>query len=87
MSLSNGGTVENPTSVYHKISHLPIAATRGFFLNSTASPLATGSFGTPSKINFDPFVPVSTDTSFSTRRSSLWVYTVIGLVCAMFELR
>jgi hypothetical protein len=49
----------NPTSIYNETSSLPTAATQGSFFNYTASTSATGSFRTPSQVDFTPFTSSS----------------------------
>jgi hypothetical protein len=70
-----------PTSVHNRTLWLSTAATRGSpFTNSTASASATGSFRTPSQIEFAPFFSGS---ALASQIDMLSVWSVAGLSCAM----
>jgi hypothetical protein len=62
---------------------LPTASTQRLFTNSTASPLATGSFRTPSQINLASLLDSSTGAG---RVDMLSAWSVFGVSCVMAAL-
>jgi hypothetical protein len=69
------------TSTHNGTLRLPIAPSDGIFTNSTSSRSATGSFQTPSQVEFAPFF---SDSALAAQIDMLFMWSVAGLTCAIF---
>jgi hypothetical protein len=72
--------VGSSASIQNRTSWLPTAASQGIFTNSTSYPSTTGSFRTPSQVEFAPFFIGS---SLAAQIDMLFLWSVAGLTCAM----
>jgi hypothetical protein len=65
-------------SIQNRTSWLPTAASQGIFTNSTSYPSTTGSFRTPSQVEF---APLFSDSNIMARIDMLLAWSVAGLLC------